>query len=94
MVIFYLAKYPKIQEKLRKEVNETFKQDDDITYEKLKTMEYLEWILLETTRHYGPAANIFLRRAEKDHILIDIPIIKGTYVNIMNLPNHYNKRYF
>ena len=76
MVIFYLAKYPKIQEKLRKEVNETFKQDDDITYEKLKTMEYLEWILLETTRHYGPAANIFLRRAEKDHILIDIPIIK------------------
>ena len=94
MVIFYLAKYPTIQEKLRKEVNETFKQDDDITYEKLKTMEYLEWILLETTRHYGPVNNIFLRKAENDHFLIDIPITKGTYINIMNLPNHYNKRYF
>ena len=35
-----------------------------------------------------------MRTAEKDHFVLDIPISKGTSVNISSLPNHYNELYF
>jgi len=45
-----LATYPEVQEKARKEV--LTKAADGLTYESLKNLEYIDWIIHETMRLY------------------------------------------
>ncbi|XP_012057976.1 PREDICTED: cytochrome P450 6j1-like [Atta cephalotes] len=48
---FYLARYPKIQEKLREEVIAVFnKYNSEITYEGLREMTYMDQVINETLR--------------------------------------------
>ncbi|KAG5309664.1 CP6J1 protein, partial [Acromyrmex insinuator] len=48
---FYLARYPKIQEKLREEVISVLnKYDSEITYEGLREMTYMDQVINETMR--------------------------------------------
>lgn len=37
---------------------------------------------------------MFTRIAQKDHYIANIPILKGTGVNIQPVPNHYNEKYY
>lgn len=96
MMVYFLGKYPEIQEKLRKQVNEVIKTDsnDEITYENLKKLTYIDWIQLETTRHYGPANGIFFRKATEDNYILNIPIKKGVVLGFQPRGNHYNPKYF
>lgn len=57
-------------------------------------MTYLDWIQNETTRHYGPGNGIFMRIAQKDHLIGDIPILKGTGFSVQPIANHYNEKYY
>lgn len=50
-VAFYLARYPEVQEKLREEVISILsKYNDEITYEGLKEMTYMDQVFSETMR--------------------------------------------
>lgn len=56
--LFYeLARHPDVFHKLREEIVSTFGEDDevnlkDLTFESLKKLEYLKWVLNETLRLY------------------------------------------
>lgn len=50
-VIYRLAENPRIQQKARAEVNEVFRRHNhELTYEAVKSMNYLEWIMYEAMR--------------------------------------------
>jgi cytochrome P450 len=94
MVVYYVGKYPEVQRKLREQVNSIILMDDDITYENLRKLAYIDWIMMEVTRYYGPANSNFERIAVEDHYIKDIPISKGTLVVYVSKGSHYNKKYF
>ncbi|RLV89828.1 Cytochrome P450 52A13 [Spathaspora sp. JA1] len=69
--IFELARNPSIWEKLKNEVYQHFGKDYDsskITFESLKSCEYLKWVVNETLRLY-PSVAINFRAATKDTTL-------------------------
>lgn len=65
-----------------------------IVYERLRKLEYLEWVQLETSRMYGPATNIMLREASRDTCIDNIPIRKETTLKVELLASHYNSKYY
>jgi cytochrome P450 len=44
MMVYYVCDNPRIEERLRREINEVIKTDDDYTFENLKKLEYIDWI--------------------------------------------------
>jgi cytochrome P450 len=73
MCLYYLAKFPLIQENLRKEINEI--KNLDLTT--LSKLPYLDSVINETNRHYGFMLSIFPREALRDHQLGHIAVKKG-----------------
>jgi cytochrome P450 len=63
MMLYYIAREPRIQETLRKQVHEVIHSDSDITNEHLRELTYIDWIQHETTRHFGPVNGQFFRIA-------------------------------
>lgn len=46
--IFWLCRNQKVWEKLRKEVLEHMERDEELTFESLKGMRYLQWVVNES----------------------------------------------
>lgn len=49
-MLYQLAKNPKVQEKLRAEINEKIKTNEDFTYENISELLYLDQVFYETLR--------------------------------------------
>ncbi len=58
---YQLSKYPEIQERLRKEVEEVAGDNEELTYDQVQSMTYLEQIIHETLRFHNPVG--LLQRA-------------------------------
>ena len=69
MMIFYISKHPDVEQKVRNEIVEHMK-DQDFSVSNLKKFKYIEAVMKETTRIYGPANLSIMREAVKD-VLID-----------------------
>jgi len=67
--IAMLASHPEIQEKARKEVFE--KVPKELTFESLKDLEYIDWIVHETMRLYPAAPVIGGRQLQTETIIGD-----------------------
>ncbi len=93
-MVYYLALHPEAKKKAMDEINSIIKTEEDINFESLKKMRYLEGVQYETLRMYGPGTGIFVREALADHKLVDVPIWKGTLLLLMFTPNCYNEKYF
>jgi hypothetical protein len=44
MMVYYISLNSQIEEKLRKQIDEVIKSDEDITKENLKKLTYIDWI--------------------------------------------------
>ena len=92
-----LSKNPEVQDKLRSEVEEVCDTDDDqeITYDQLQSMTYLDQVLSETLRFHTPVG--MLQRAVTKRYQIpnsDIILEKdmNAWINVMSVhmdPKHY-----
>ena len=91
MANYLLAQYPKVQDKLREEVKSF---NGEITYEMLSKMEYLNAVIKETLRLYGPADGIFPRVATEDVTIGDVPIKKGFGISCGFREIHSSPKYF
>ena len=91
MAHYFLAQYPEVQNKLREEIN---KYNGEITYEVLSKMEYLNAVIKETLRIYGPADGLFPRVTTQDIMLGDVPIKKGNVVGVAIRVLHGNPKFF
>ncbi|KAK7677643.1 hypothetical protein QCA50_019334 [Cerrena zonata] len=84
-----LSQYPKVQESLRAEIKQAQEQHgDDIPYDVLVSLPYMDAICRETLRLYPPPSFIF-REAQKDIVMpLSEPItcMDGTVMNEIPVP--------
>ncbi len=74
-----LAKYPEIQQKVQEEIKGIIGKDEEITYEKLVRMKYLDNCIKESMRLYAPFIQLS-RIALKDAQFGPYTIPEGTNV--------------
>ncbi|XP_073813617.1 cytochrome P450 6A1-like [Musca autumnalis] len=96
--IYELAQNQALQDRLREEVNEVFDQfkDDNISYDALMNIGYLDQVLCETLRKY-PVGSALTRQSLNDYVVPDHPkhvIPKGTLVFIPVLGMHYDPEFY
>lgn len=82
---YELSKHPHIQKKLHQELDSLVKSGNvnDLTYEVLNSMKYLDWCIDETLRKY-PIVPILSREATRDYNFAGTKykIEKGTPITI------------
>jgi len=96
MVLYSLALNPDIQEKLRDEMNKIMaKYDGKLTYEGMLEMKYLQMVIDETLRLYGPVFQL-IRSASKDYKIPDskLTIKAGTLTIIPTYAIHMDSEYY
>ena len=96
-VCYHIAKNPEVQERLREEIEEVCGDDlsQDITYDNLHDMTYLDQVICETLRFHSPVG-INQRNAHKDYKIPghDLVVKKDTqvWINVVGVhmdPKHY-----
>ncbi|KAG5669762.1 hypothetical protein PVAND_000056 [Polypedilum vanderplanki] len=95
-VLYNLAVHQDIQDKLRNDVmNIIAKNNNKVTYEAVNEMKYLQMVIDETLRLYGPVATI-VRVSFKDYKILnsDLIIPKGTFTGIPTFAIHYDPEYY
>ena len=98
---YQLAKNPEVQERLREEIEDIHGGDlsEDITYDDLHDMTYLDQVICETLRFHNPAG-VNQRNAHKDYKVPghDLVIQKDVqvWINVVAVhmdPKHYPNPY-
>ncbi|XP_064109319.1 cytochrome P450 9e2-like [Macrobrachium nipponense] len=94
-VAFLLAKYPEVQQKLRKELNGLIQEPSEMTYQGIMEAKYLDACLSETLRMYSPA-HFTERQCTKEYKLpgTDVVIAPKTVVSIPIHSIHHDERYW
>ncbi|KAM7354431.1 cytochrome P450 6a16 [Cochliomyia hominivorax] len=90
--LYELAKNPDKQEKLRNEILENLeKHNNELTYEAMMEMSYLDQVITETLRLY-PALAFLQRICMEDYPVPDTDVIieKGTWVYVPVRAIHYD----
>ncbi|XP_049644657.1 cytochrome P450 3A12-like [Suncus etruscus] len=85
--IYLLATHPNVQLKLQQEIDSTFPNEAQPTYDALMQMEYLDMVVTESLRLY-PATGRLDRVCKKDVEINGLLIPKGTVVVIPILVLH------
>ncbi|XP_037040564.1 probable cytochrome P450 6a14 [Bradysia coprophila] len=94
--LYFLSIHQDIQEKLRTEIQTTLaKYDNQITYEGIMEMKYLQMVIDEALRLYGPVFNL-MRKAENDYKIpnTNLVIPKGARVSIPVNAIHTDPEYY
>ena len=93
---YQLSKNQEVQQKLRDEVDAIANDiDDEITYEQVQSMTYLDQVISETLRFYNPAA-VLNRSAVRDYKIPNSDVVieagKDVWINSISVhmdPKHY-----
>lgn len=94
-VMYDLARYPQIQERLRNHILEVLKKHNEYSYSSIKDMTYLEQCIQETLRIHSLAQFLF-RECTKKYYLPDerLEIPKGMKVIIPINALHMDPKYY
>ncbi|XP_077526682.1 cytochrome P450 6B5-like [Haemaphysalis longicornis] len=79
--IYFLAKYPEVQERVRREVNAAYEKHGKFSYDALSELPYTTQTIFETLRLCQPVVGITARRASCEFRYKDFTLPKG--LNIM-----------
>ncbi|EAS04656.2 cytochrome P450 family monooxygenase (macronuclear) [Tetrahymena thermophila SB210] len=91
MTIYYVSQNKDIYTKLQSEIDSN---TDQSAHGLIKNLPYLNAVIKETLRYYGPGNILFDRIAIKDHELAGIPIKKGTIVTPYAMSMQRNSKYY
>ncbi|KAK7452176.1 hypothetical protein VKT23_012279 [Stygiomarasmius scandens] len=89
-VLHLLSTRPDVQDRLRRELLDARKENEDISYDQLVSLPYLDAICRETLRLYAPVSNIF-RIAKQDVVLpLSKPVtgVDGTLISEVHVPRN------
>nr|BAN20602.1 cytochromeP450 [Riptortus pedestris] len=91
--LYLLAKHPEAQTKARREV-QTVLEKEGVSFDSLKDMVYLDYVINEALRLYTPVTSIL--RVSKENFMLPCGVVlpKGTCVNIPYLCLHRDPRYY
>ncbi|CAF3964027.1 unnamed protein product [Rotaria sordida] len=85
---YVMATEPVIQEKVYNEIHQEL-GDDEVTYEKLNQLQYVDMVINETLRIYPPFTR-FERVASKDYQFGNYDIPKGSIISVPVYPIHHD----
>ncbi|XP_037036009.1 probable cytochrome P450 6a14 [Bradysia coprophila] len=93
--MYELSKNPHVQKKLHEELDNHLKSIDDLTYDTLSSMKYLDWCVDETLRKY-PIVPMLNRESSRDHHFAgtNMKIEKGTPIIIPVLGIHRDPKIY
>ncbi|CAF2181970.1 unnamed protein product [Rotaria magnacalcarata] len=92
--IFYMSKYPEVQEKMKAELKEhNLTPDMTLTKEMLDSMVYLDCLVKEILR-FSPIAPVVPRQATCDDIIDGIEVKKGDKIVLAIQNLHRDPRYW
>ena len=91
-LIYHVAMYPEVQEKIIEEIRDNI-GSDDITHESISTLEYLEACIMETLR-VCPTPMEHDRTCVSDCIVNGIKVKKGVRIMMPTLPAHLDPKFF
>ena len=82
-VMHFLLQYPELQEKIRDEITEVVGSSENVTFEHIQEMKYMDKFILETLRRAHPFGNIFERECTKDYQIpgTNYVVRKGEIIN-------------
>ncbi|BES96419.1 Cytochrome P450 [Nesidiocoris tenuis] len=93
MASYCLAQEKEVQDKLRNEITNVMGDDQNLTYEKINEMQYLDMVLSETLRLYPPVARldrVCSKPYKIDHI--DLPVGHRVFIPCAGIhmdPDYY-----
>ncbi|XP_050725079.1 cytochrome P450 3A24-like [Eriocheir sinensis] len=80
---YLLATHPEVQERLYQELCDVLQDSpEELTYEQVHSLKYLDQVFCETLRLFPPAVNFVSREAAQDIKLGDLFIPKGMSIQI------------
>ncbi|KAH9057442.1 cytochrome P450 [Lactarius vividus] len=91
-ILHLLALHPKVQDELRKELNEVFEENEELRHDQLVSLPFLEAVCRETLRLYPPTAGV-MRTAQSDIVLpLSFPIndVDGREMHEIFVPKNTN----
>ena len=94
MTLYLLDNHRQYLDRIKKEIQDAYHKEEDISQESLNQMDFTHAVLKETMRFYTPAPGTFSRTAMADHKLLDLEIKKGMSVRPNPLYNYFNPKYF
>ncbi|KAL1481610.1 hypothetical protein MTO96_034347 [Rhipicephalus appendiculatus] len=90
-----MGKHPDVQEKMRQEVLEAFKkEEDELSIQTLTGLTYTNQVLSETLRMYPPIMSFTTRCAGEDYRCGKYLIKKGTSVMVPTYQLHHDPQYW
>uniref|UniRef100_A0A182Q6F8 Cytochrome P450 n=1 Tax=Anopheles farauti TaxID=69004 RepID=A0A182Q6F8_9DIPT len=95
IALHLLAKHPKIQRKARRSIRSVLaKHDNQLTYDAVMELEYVEWIIQETLRLYPPVPTLYRETAQPYQLPNGSILPKGIRVIIPTLSFHHDAALF
>ena len=91
-LIYHLAIYPDIQERIIEEIMDNI-GSDEITHENISHLEYLEACIMETLR-VNPPASENIRTCVNDCIVNGIKVRKRVQIKMPTYASHYDPEFF
>ncbi|XP_066156671.1 cytochrome P450 6A1-like [Euwallacea fornicatus] len=93
--MYELASNPEIQEKLREEILDSLKKNDNqVTYESISEMQYLDKVFKETLRKY-PVLSTITRGCTEDYVIDStVTLKKGTQLLIPTTGLHWDPEFY
>jgi cytochrome P450 len=91
MMVYFIHKFPGVKERLMKELQEHSVNPDDLKYESIKNLTYLEAICFETLRLYQTANGIFPREVLSPVTIRGVTLSTGTVLKTQTFPVHFSK---
>ncbi|QUC16338.1 uncharacterized protein UV8b_00579 [Ustilaginoidea virens] len=90
---FYLAKNPRVYERLAKEIRRAFPSEDEIRMQKASQLEYLQACISEALRVYPPAAET-PSRVSPGALIEGVYIPRGTLITVFQWATFRNPKHF
>jgi len=93
-IIFYVFQKKSVVERLREEINQVIKSDENITPENMKKLPYLDCIMTESYRMFNSVPYTFQRKVDENMTVGGVPIAKGTlldmsWINFLHSPEYF-----
>ncbi|XP_067142454.1 cytochrome P450 3A8-like isoform X5 [Centruroides vittatus] len=94
-IVYSLALNPECQEKLAKELQEKLQNKEELQYEDVQNLSYLDAVISETLRYYSPVPKV-IRMGHEDYHLegTDIVVPKNIMIGIPIYAIHQDEEWF
>ncbi|XP_023242811.1 cytochrome P450 3A8-like [Centruroides sculpturatus] len=94
-IVYSLALNPECQEKLAKELQENLQNQEELEYEDVQNLPYLDAVISETLRYYSPTPKV-IRMGHEDYHLegTDIVVPKNIMIGIPIYAIHQDEEWF